>query len=285
MDIGVGLPTTVPGISGPVLLDWARRAERHGFRTLGVLDRLVYDNYEPLVALAAAAAVTERITLAATVLIAPYRDSAAVLAKQVATIDHLSGGRVVLGVAAGGREDDFAASGARYPGRGRRLDAMVTQLRKVWDGGGPVPGIGPRPPGGAPMLLVGGHSPAAMRRAAAHGDGWIAGAGSLTPYAELVRRVQKAWAERGRTDQPRLVALAYVALGPGNRERAAAYLGEYYAYLGSRAEQVVAGVLTDPGQLRARCAEYAAAGCDELLLFPGGSDPRQLDLIARAALR
>ncbi|MGH4026004.1 MAG: LLM class flavin-dependent oxidoreductase [Pseudonocardiaceae bacterium] len=284
MDIGVGLPTTVPGISGPVLLHWARQAEQHGFTSLGVLDRLVYHNYEPLVALAAAAAVTERIKLATTILIAPYRDSAAVLAKQVATIDHLSGGRVVLGVAAGGREDDFTASGAAFTGRGRRLDAMLTQLHKIWSGAGPTPGIGPRPPRAAPTLLVGGHSPGAMRRAATYGDGWIAGGSSVRRYTELVTGARAAWAEQGRTDQPRMVALVYVALGPDGHERAQRYLNAYYTFAGAKAEQVRAGVITDAGLLRVRCAEYAAAGCHELLLFPCVSDPGQVDLIARAVL-
>lgn len=284
MDIGVGLPTTVPGISGPVLLHWARQAEQHGFTSLGVLDRLVYDNYEPLVALGAAAAVTERIKLATTVLIAPYRDSAAVLAKQVATIHHLSGGRFVLGVAAGGREDDFAASGAPFAGRGRRLDAMLAQLHKIWSGAGPVPGIGPAPAQAAPTLLVGGHCAAAMRRAAAHGDGWIAGGSSGRGYAGLVTRARAAWAEQGRTDRPRMVALAYVALGPDGPGRARRYLDAYYMFAAAKAEQARAGVITDAGLLRARCAEYAAAGCDELLLFPCVSDPGQLDLIARPVL-
>lgn len=284
MDIGVGLPTTVPGISGVVLVDWARRAEQHGFASLGVLDRLVHDNYDPLVSLAAAAAVTQRIRLATTILIVPYRDSAAVLAKQVATIDHLSGGRVVLGVAAGGREDDFMASGACYADRGRRMDAMVAQMRKVWDGGGPVPGIGPRPPGGAPMLLVGGHSAAAMRRAAVHGDGWISGGSSVTGYAELARKARVAWVEQGRSGRPRMVSLVYVALGPAGRERAADYLGAYYAFAGAKANQAAAAVITDAGQLRVTCDEYAAAGCDELLLFPCVSDLGQVDLIAKATL-
>lgn len=284
MDIGVGLPTTVPGISGPVLLHWARQAEQHGFSSLGVLDRLVYHNYEPLVALAAAAAVTERIKLATTILIAPYRDSAAVLAKQVATIHHLSGGRVVLGVAAGGRADDFAASGAAFPGRGRRLDTMLTQLHKIWSGAGAMPDIGPRPDPAAPMLLVGGHSAAAMRRAAAYGDGWIAGGSSGRGYAELVARARAAWAEQGRTDRPRMAAMAYVALGPDGPGRAQRYLEEYYRFAGAKAGQARSGVITDPGLLRERCAEYAAAGCDELVLLPCVSDPGQVDLIARPVL-
>src|ERR687889_1634132 len=134
MDVGIGLPSTIPGTTREQLLEWARRAEARGFSTLGTIDRLVYGNYEPLMALAAAAAVTERIRLATTILIAPYRANAALVAKQAATLDHLSGGRLVLGVAVGGREDDYTASGVDFRARGRRFDEMLEQWSRIWAG-------------------------------------------------------------------------------------------------------------------------------------------------------
>ena len=277
MDIGVGLPTTVPGISGPVLTEWARRAERLGFASLGVLDRLVYDNYEPVVALAAAAAVTERIRLAATILIAAYRDSPAVLAKQLATVDHLSGHRLTVGVAAGGREDDFVEAGTTFIGRGRRLDDVIATLLDVWHGDT----VGPA---GAPPLVMGGHSPAAMRRAAANGQGWIGGGSSTAGFAALAEQARQAWKAADREDEPRMMALGYVSLGPDGRDRAQSYLRAYYAFAGPKAEMAANGAITDPGRLRDTIAAYAEAGCDELILFPCTTDPGQLDLIAAEAL-
>src|SRR3954453_17931540 len=125
MDVAIGLPATIPGVEGDQVLEWARRAEARDFSSLGTIDRVVYRNYEPLLALAAAAAVTERIRLATTVLLAPLRLNAALLAKQAATVDHLSNGRLVLGVAVGGREDDYEASGADFHTRGKRFDEML----------------------------------------------------------------------------------------------------------------------------------------------------------------
>lgn len=100
MHIGIGLPTTVPGIDGRTIVDFSRAAEELGFSTLAVLDRLVYDSYDGLMTLTAAAAVTERINLATTILLAAYRPSPVLLAKQLATLDQLSHGRLVLGAAA-----------------------------------------------------------------------------------------------------------------------------------------------------------------------------------------
>jgi alkanesulfonate monooxygenase SsuD/methylene tetrahydromethanopterin reductase-like flavin-dependent oxidoreductase (luciferase family) len=122
MDVGIGLPATIPGVGRDQLLEWARRADARGFSSLGTIDRIVYDNYEPLIALAAAAAVTERIRLATTILIALYRSNGALVAKQAASLDRLSNGRLLLGVAVGGREDDYAASGVDFHTRGPRFE-------------------------------------------------------------------------------------------------------------------------------------------------------------------
>src|SRR5919107_2171958 len=113
MDIGIGLPNAVRGVDRRGIVDWARRAEEAGFSSLGTIDRLAYPNFESLIALAAAAAVTERVRLVTDILLAPTRP-ARLLAKQAATIDQLSGGRLTLGLAVGGRADDFEAVGVDF---------------------------------------------------------------------------------------------------------------------------------------------------------------------------
>ena len=142
MNVGIGLPNAVRDVTRDGIVDWAQRAEQAGFASLGTLDRLVYPSYESLIALAAAAAVTERIELVTDILIAPIRSNAALLAKQAATIDSLSDGRLTLGLAVGGRQDDFEASGVEFSSRGRIFEQQLDEMTAVWNG---ERGIGPAP--------------------------------------------------------------------------------------------------------------------------------------------
>ncbi|GAA3213849.1 LLM class flavin-dependent oxidoreductase [Nonomuraea helvata] len=284
MDIGVCLPTTIPGADGSQLIEFARRAERLGFSSLTVVDRMVYDNYDGIVTLSAAAAVTERIKLVTAILLAAYRPSAVELAKQLASLDRLSGGRLIVGVSAGMREDDYVATGTDYHTRGRRLDAMLEELREVWKGEGPVPGVGPRPVNGDIPFWAGGHSPGGLRRAAKYGIGWISPGGPPQKFPDLVARFKELWDEEGRTGTPRMGTNCYVSLGPDGKERATEHMLSYYAYMGTMAEHLAKGAITDESVLKDAAAAYAANGCDELLILSCTADPDHLDRIADVVL-
>lgn len=286
VDVGIGLPSTIPGTDGGAILEWARRAEARGFTSLGVIDRLVYDNYESLVTLAAAAAVTERIKLFTAILIAPYRGNAAYLAKQAASVDRLSHGRLVLGMAVGGREDDFAASGADFAGRGRQFDEMLDEFDAVWrgDSRGMAGAIGPSPTHDRPQVMLGGHNKRAYDRMVKHGDGWISGGAPPDQVGEMAKQARAAWEAGNRTGNPRIAALAYFALGDDATEHAKNYLGSYYAFLGDVASMIIGGALTDRERISTALQAYSAAGVDELILFPANPDPAQVDLLADVVL-
>jgi len=282
MDVGIGLPTTIRGVEREPLLDWARRAEARGFSSVGTIDRLVYANYEPLIALAAVAAVTERVRLTTAILLAPLRHSGAVLAKQAATLDHFSGGRLVLGVAVGGRQDDAEAAGTDFHRRGREFEAMLGEMRRAWDGEsfGFAGEIGPR---ARPSLIIGGGADAAFERVARHGDGWIFGGGPPDAFRAGLEKAQAAWKAAGRDGKPRSISLGYFALGDGAREAADAYLHDYYAFLGEEiAGMIASSAATEAETIRAVVQGFTEAGCDELILFPGNPDPGQVDLLADA---
>lgn len=283
MDIGIGLPNAVRGVDRAGIVDWARRAEATGFSSLGTLDRLVYPNYESLVTLAAAAAVTERIRLATDILIAPLRANTALLAKQAATIDAFSGGRLMLGLAVGGRRDDFDVGGVDFRARGRIFDRQLDDLTAVWRG---EKGVGPAPArNGRPTLLIGGSNPAAFQRVARHGDGWTLGGGSPEMFSEALEQLNAVWSEAGREGKPRTLALFYFSLGDAAESAAREYLGHYYAFLGNFAEQIVASAAKDADTIKQYLAGFEAVGCDEVICFPVSADVGQVELLAEAALR
>ena len=283
MDVGIGLPAAIPGVEPGQLLEWSRRAEARGFSSLATLDRIVYPNYEPLIALAAAAAVTERIRLATTIMIVPYRGGGALVAKQAATLQHLSGGRLVLGLAVGGREDDFDANRADFHGRGKAFDAQLDDMRRVWSSEdfGYAGGVGPEV-AEPPPVLIGGSADVAFRRAAAH-DGWVMGGGSPDQFRAGAAKLAEAWQAAGRDGEPRTMALAYVALGERADDAAQRYLGHYYAWLGEEVAGAIAGsAAKDADTVRAYVQGFEAAGCGELMLMPCDPDPGQVDLLADA---
>lgn len=276
--IGIGLPVGDPA----GLLDWARRAEAGPFRTVGLLDRLVYDNPEPLVALAVLAGATSRVRVQTEVLLAPLRETA-LLAKQAATLDRMTGGRLVLGLGIGGRDDDHRAAGVDIRTRGRRLDAQMAAMRRTWAGEPYEEGldpIGPAPatPGG-PEVLFGGFRPAAIERVARWGDGFLAAA-PPSAAGGLFDTARRFWTEHGREGGPRIVAQANVALGPeAVVEDARARIHAYYAFTGTP-EHMVSGLLTTPAAVRSVISGFADLGADEVILYCHAVDPDQVDRLA-----
>ncbi len=279
MDVGVALPNAVPGATAGQMTEWARRAEARGFSTLGTIDRVVYDNYEPLVALAGAAVVTERIGLSTTVLLAPLRTNTVELAKQARSVNALSAGRLTLGVGLGARDDDYEISDIELGGRGKRLDAMLADMKEIWQGDEVGPLIV-----AAPRVIVGGHSEASYARAARFGEGWIAAGSGPDQAREGAEKARAAWREAGREGEPHVMALAYFSLGERAEENVRESLMDYYAWLGEDIARMIGDSAAKDAE---KVAEYVAAyeefDCDELVFCPSSADPQQVDLLADAA--
>ncbi|MEV5492028.1 LLM class flavin-dependent oxidoreductase [Streptomyces bobili] len=281
MKFGLGLPIDDPAR----LTHWARRADEGPFSTIGLLDRLAYDNPEPLVTLSLLAGATSRVRVQTEVLLAPLH-STALLAKQTATLDRLSDGRFTLGIGVGGREDDCRAAGIDLHRRGRRLDEQMALLCRAWSGapyGHGVGPIGPLParPGG-PEVLFGGFAPAALDRAGRFGDGFLGAALPPQYMTGMFRAVEAVWEKWERPGSPRLVAQVNVALGPDDTvDRARRQMGDYYAFTG-RADQMTDGMLTTAHAVREAAAAFADIGTDELMFYCWTSDPDQIDRVADA---
>jgi alkanesulfonate monooxygenase SsuD/methylene tetrahydromethanopterin reductase-like flavin-dependent oxidoreductase (luciferase family) len=286
MRIGIGLPTTIPGVKGDDVIEWAIRADAAGFSTLGSIDRVVYGNYESLVTLGAAAAVTERIGLSTSILILPSRASAAVVAKQAATVQALSNGRLVLGVAVGGRPDDFEAAGVGFDDRGERFEQMLDEIKRLWAGEkrGFAGGVGPDVSDNPPTLVLGGQIDATFRRTAKYADGWIMGTAPPEYFPPAVEKLEAAWRAEGRQGEPLKVSLTYFSLDDDPDAEVRASVGGYYAFADQYAEMMVAGAAKGEEQVRERVGAFERVGCDELIMCPASSDPDQVDKLAALVL-
>jgi alkanesulfonate monooxygenase SsuD/methylene tetrahydromethanopterin reductase-like flavin-dependent oxidoreductase (luciferase family) len=283
--LGIGLPNTLaPEVDRQLLLDWARLADEAGFSRLGTIDKPNYDSWDPLVAVAAAAGVTERIGLATTILQLPNRNEVLV-AKQAAVIDRLSGGRFVLGVAQGGRQDDYEVFGARFQGRSRRLDRQVERIREIWrnaraadrDHGvlGPPPVQEPGPP-----IWVGAGQPKAVERAIRVGDGFIFGTLGPDLIAQLVPQIREGFAAEGKPDAT-VAALAYCGVGDDPQAalaEAAHHVLRYYGQLWTEPENLIHH--GPPEKIAEELARYSDAGIDELIVF---AEIPSLDQVERLA--
>lgn len=269
--VGLGLPVSLPAARRSAMgqpgRDWAEHVEDLGFAAITAVDRIAYPALAPLVVLAGAAGSTRRIEVMTNILLAAARPRALV-ERDVATLAWLAPGRLTLGVAVGGRADDYAAAGADFFRRGAALDATLGELRA---------------PGGAWRsipLLVGGSSAAALRRAADWGEGWTAGVAGVEEVGEGCRRLHRLWTERGRSGAPRVVASRYVALTAPDEGRRV--LGDYYGFLGPAAAPLVDGCLTTENDVRAEVLALREAGADLVVLECTTTSPRELDRIATA---
>jgi alkanesulfonate monooxygenase SsuD/methylene tetrahydromethanopterin reductase-like flavin-dependent oxidoreductase (luciferase family) len=284
MRIGIGLPNPVPGTPGSTIVEWARRAEQRGFSSLATIDRIVYPTYESLIALSAAAAATERIGLTTNVLLGPTRNPV-LLAKEAASVDQLSGGRLTLGLSVGNRPDDYEAAGQDFRTRGRRLDRALDLMHRAWRGeaiAGAERPVGPPPANGTAVpILIGGMSNKAIERTVKWGIGWTVGGAPPEVGAPFAERVRGAWKEAGREGEPLIVGLTYFGLREDALERATEYLGHYYGEFGN---QFAPTIPKTAQELQERARRFADFGFDELFVDPTVADLDEVDRAADALL-
>jgi alkanesulfonate monooxygenase SsuD/methylene tetrahydromethanopterin reductase-like flavin-dependent oxidoreductase (luciferase family) len=281
MRIGIGLPAAVPGTDMATLGDWAAEGERAGFGALGVIDRLVYDNVEPLVALAAAAARTTRVELVTTVLNVGWRRNPILLAKQMASVEQISGGRLTAGLGLGGWPEDYVLSAADRDGMGELWKSTLATMRDVWAAkltgqGGPTSLL----PAGRPALLFGGLVGAAFRRAAVEGDGWVAPLMGLSLLQRGVTEVRSAWTGAGRTGAPRVMTGRYFGFGTDADAVADEYIRHYYGDEGFAVAR--ADTITTTDHLRAELARLDGAGATDVILYPTSGELGQVELLRSA---
>jgi alkanesulfonate monooxygenase SsuD/methylene tetrahydromethanopterin reductase-like flavin-dependent oxidoreductase (luciferase family) len=210
-----------------------------------------------------------------------WRANSLLLAKQMASVDLLSGGRLSAGLGLGGWPDDFAASEVPTSGGGARLRSALATMRQVWAGelsgqGGPML----RLPEGRPTLLFGGLVPAAYTRAATEGQGWVAPLFGLAMVEVGATAVRQAWADAGRAGEPRIATGRYFSLGRDADAVADEYIRHYYG--NEYFPMARADTLTNPEQLGDELDRLAKAGVTDLVLYPSSAGLDQVRLLAEA---
>ena len=262
---------------------WEDGKSPEDLSSVAVTERLVYPGYEPLIALAAVAAVTTRVRLLTDILVAPLRSSA-LLAKQAANVAQLAGGRFTLGVAPGVRNDDFEAVAVPFQERGARFDRMVTEMHDAW-AGTPVNGVGGDiaqvPEALRPRLMFGGLAGATARRVAHWGADWAAPGLNPKDAVAAAEPVCRAWSEAGRPGRPRIVTLLRFVLGDEHVDASTGYVRDYFAVMGSAAaEEFARDTPRTELEIKEAIRIFADAGVDEFILNPTVIYPDQVDRLA-----
>ena len=288
VDIGLGLPILVPDAAGQASLEFARRAEEAGAHSVWAGDRIVFANQDPLLNLAAVAAVTSRVRLGTSVLLAALRPPA-LLAKMVATLDQLSDGRMILGAGVGSRADDFASEGIEFDHRGSRAEELVDILRMTWRGEplryagqfydldvGP---IGPSPVQDHLPIWFGGSAEPALKRIGRIADGYVgSSSGGPEGFRATWAKIQR-YAESAGRDPASLTpaALIYACVDDDRaraQELASAHLRNYY---GPRRTDTSSFMLGSADDCLNVASQYAEAGVRHFIIGSVTSDLRYFD--------
>lgn len=290
MKIGMTLPVTEPGWTREILLEWVRRIEAGPYDSLALGERICFPNPELMTTLGACAVLTERVDLVTTVLVLSAHDPV-LTAKQLATVDVMSGGRLTVGVGTGGREEDYRAIGVPLDRkRIAVLEEHVGIMRRVWQGEQVVEGtlrpVEPFPvqPGG-PRILSGAMGPKAMASAARWADG-LSGMTTMADPREVEAAfalARKAWQEAGRTEEPELNTALWFAIGERADEQAATHLTRYFNWVEPAAREAMAasaGFRGSAQQFRDLLSAIADTGASELLLIPTSIDPDEVSRVA-----
>lgn len=292
MKISLCLPYMKANLDRATILNWCRAADQGPFHSVSCGERISGPTLEMRNVLAAAAAVTERVRIVPSLYVLPMHN-AVWAAKEIATLDVLSEGRVTVCVGVGGRENDYRAVGADFSDRFRRMDDQVAVMRSTWGGVPPFEGsdpIGPTPvQAGGPPILAGSMGPKSIKRVSRWADGIYSAAmsGDANVMQYFFDTADSAWQESGRNGSPYKATGFWYSLADNAAERLWQYTYDYLIIAGDKVARDMADSMTinSADALLAAIDRVEQTGCDELFLNPATADAteieRLLDLLAR----
>jgi probable F420-dependent oxidoreductase len=293
--IGLAFVNPAPLIKPDHPFNFVKKCEEIGIDSFWMIDRIAYDNLEPLSVVAATAAITHNVRLGTSILLPALRHPT-LLAKTLATIDFISNGRLILGVGFGSRESDFSAVEVPYEGRGSRAVEAIQLMKRLWSEDNVTHKgrffnvqnltIGPRPIQKRLPVWTGGSADIALRRAGTWADGFICGSSAIPEFSSTWEKVASYASLAGRNPaEIEKAGLTFMAIND-NKARAidtvAAYVTRYYGRLRGDVESTfLVGSAAD-------CAEkirsFFRKGLETLIIGMADPDLKQLDLLAEKVL-
>lgn len=288
MKIGICLPYMKRDLKRQTFIDWCRLIEEGPFSSLSCGERITDYTFEMRNVLAFAAARTERVRIVPSLYVLPMH-SAVLTAKEIATLDQLSNGRVTVTVGVGGREHDYRAVGADFKKRHERMDEQVAEMRRIWRGEPPFEGcseVGPRPfQAGGPPILAGSMGPKAIARASKWADGLYSFSmgGSKKETASMFDTGRQCWKDAGRSTPPQLVGGFWYSLADDSEQKLKSYVYDYMKVLGEDLAQGVAASMTrfTPDKIKEGIANVKACGADEIMLVPATAELSELERLIK----
>jgi len=288
MKVGVCLPYSEPGITRKTLVDWCKALEDGPFDSVSCGERISGpDAMEMRAMMAGAALLTKRIRIVPTLYVLPMHN-AVWAAKEIATLDVLSEGRVDVVVGTGGRPNDYRAVGADWKTRNERLPEQVQVMRQTWKGQPPFEGsepIGPKPvqPNG-PRVIGGFAGPKAIARSGAWADG-LYGFSITGQAAEIQQKMDQAdaaWRDAKRTTKPYKIGGFWYSLADDAEGALKHYTYNYMVIAGHELATQTANAMTqfDPGLILDTMRGMKATGIDELFMVPASTEVSEVTRLA-----
>jgi len=294
--IGLAWVNPAPLTKPENVVNFAKKCEAMGCHSMWTIDRIAYDNLEPLTVLAAAAGATQKIRLGTSVLLGNLRH-ASHAAKIVSTLDFISNGRVTLGLGFGSRENDYRAVEIPFEHRGSRAVEQVQLMKRLWTEDnvtfkgkfynvenlsvGPKPIQKPHPP-----IWTGGSAEVALKRAGSWADGFICGSSAIPEFPSTWEKIASYAKAAGR--DPNKISKAGLTFMAIDEDQSKAvktvedYVMRYYGRL--RADVPNTSLVGSPAAIAERMDAFLSRGLDTLIIGVADPDPRQLDLFGEKVL-
>ena len=295
-NIGLCFVNPAPLTKPENVVNFAKKCEAMGLHSIWTIDRIAYDNLEPLILLAAVAGATQKIRIGTSVLLPGLRHPA-LLAKIVATLDFISNGRLTIGVGFGSRENDFTAVEVPFEGRGSRAVECIQLMKRLWTEEkvthkgrffnvqnltlGPRPIQQPHPP-----IFTGGSAEIALKRAGTWANGFICGSSAIPEFSITWEKIAQYARAAGRNpNEIEKAGLTFMVINENTAKAVETlnnYVMRYYGRL--RGDVASTSLVGSPAAVAERIEAFLSRGLDTLIIGLADPDPKQLDLFGEKVL-